>query len=530
MQAQVKVQIGVNTVASTYGDTSSALPPDPDGAIGPGQFVEFINGDFAVFNLTNLNNPTHIADIDFWSSTGINIPSDDAVTDPRIIYDSVSQRWFASMVDFNANAGDPTVFANNFLFAVSATSNALGAWHGFRFQADPVNGYFADFPTMGVDGNAVYISGDMFQSSIELAASLVSIPKSDLLGATPTIANRTFHGDLDYGVNGMVLQAATCFDGTSVGNILSVENLGTDDNFYSNIVNFTVLNGNTGSASLSTPTNLTGPPYMVPFNTDQDAPLFTPIQPDGTSMLAGNDARFCGRVYCVGGVIYAVHNTEVNGRMAIVWYRVSAAGHKLLESGVITNADLDLFFPAIAANTNGTVMVTCNGCSLDTYVSCFAIPGQTVNGVTTFGGPILMQAGVTSYHGDDELVDGFEDLPPLSRWGDYSTISVDPNNANNFWIVEMYPSDDANNDVWSTQVIQLITTPALSLSIVKSGTNVLISWPNFAAGYQLQSKTNLVASPTTWTNLPQTVQSNTSQFFVLAPIARGNQYFRLFHP
>jgi hypothetical protein len=529
IRAQVTVQIGVNTVASTYGNTSAALPPDPDGAIGPSQFVEFINGDFAVFNLNNINNPTHIADIDFWSSAGVNIPADDAVTDPRVIYDSASQRWFASMVDFNANAQDPTVFANNFLFAVSATSNALGTWHGFRFLADQDNGYFADFPTMGLDSNAVYISGDMFSSSVELAASLVSIPKSDLLGATPTVANRTFHGDLDYGVNGMVLQAATCFDGTSVGNILSVENLGTDSSFYSNIVNFTVLNGNTPSASLSTPTNLTGPPYMVPFNGDQGAPLFTPIQPDDTATLAGNDARFCGRVYCVGGVIYAVHNTEVNGRMAIIWYRVSAASHKLLESGVITNPDLDLFFPAIAANTNGTVMVTCNGCSLDTYVSCFAIPGQTISGVTTFASPILMQAGVTSYHGDDELLDELEDLPPLSRWGDYSTISVDPKNANNFWIVEMYPSDPANNDVWSTQVIQLITTPVLALSISKSGTNVMIAWPNFASGYQLQAKTNLTAA-LSWTNMPQTVQSNTSQFYVLAPLGKGDQYFRLFHP
>jgi hypothetical protein len=528
--AQVTVQIGQNVTATTYGNTSSALPPDPDGAIGPSQFVEFINGDFAVFNLTNINNPAHMSDIDFWTSTGINVPSDDAVTDPRIIYDSASGRWFASMVDANANASDPTVFANNFLFAVSATSNALGTWTGFRFLADPDNGYFADFPTLGVDSNAVYISGDMFQSSVELAASLVSIPKADLLGATPTIANRTFHGDLDYGIHGMVLQAATCFDGTSTGNILSVENLGTDSSFYSNIVNFTVLNGNTPSASLSTPTNLTGPPYMVPDNADMGAPLLTPTQPDGTTMLQANDARFCGRVYCVGGVIYAVHNTEVNGRIAILWYRVSAASHKLLESGVITNSDLDLFFPAIAANTSGTVMVTCNGCSIDTFVSCFAIAGQTVGGVTTFGSPIVLQSGVVSYHGDDEtLIDPFEGLPPFSRWGDYSTISVDPKNANNFWIVEMYPSDSANNDVWSTQVIQLLTTPAAALSIARAGTNVMIAWPDTASGYQLQAKTDL-APAVTWTNMPQTVSSNTSQFFVLAPIAKGNQYFRLFHP
>jgi hypothetical protein len=291
-----------------------------------------------------------------------------------------------------------------------------------------------------------------------------------------------------------------------------------------------VLNGNTPSASLSTPTNLTGPPYMVPDNADMGAPLLTPTQPDGTTMLEANDARICARAYAVGGVIYAVHNTEVNGRIAIVWYRVSASSHKLLESGTITNSDLDLFFPAIAANANGTVIITCNGCSIDTFVSCFAIAGQTVGGVTTFGSPLLLQAGVISYHGDDEVyVDPYEGLPPFSRWGDYSTISVDPNNANNFWIIEMYPSDSGNNDVWSTQVIQLLTAPTAALSIARAGTNVMIAWPNTASGFQLQAKTDLAPS-VTWTNMPQTVSTNSSQFFVLAPLAKGNQYFRLFHP
>ena len=36
------------------------------------------------------------------------------------------------------------------------------------FQADPDNGFFADFPTLGVDSNAVYISGDFFSSSVSI--------------------------------------------------------------------------------------------------------------------------------------------------------------------------------------------------------------------------------------------------------------------------------------------------------------------------------------------------------------------------
>jgi hypothetical protein len=51
--AQVTVRIGQNFTGSTYGVNSSALPPDPNGAIGPKYFVEFINGTVAVHNQTN---------------------------------------------------------------------------------------------------------------------------------------------------------------------------------------------------------------------------------------------------------------------------------------------------------------------------------------------------------------------------------------------------------------------------------------------------------------------------------------------
>lgn len=533
-EAQVTLQTGLNFTASTYGVTSSALPPDPNGAMGPNRFVEFINGEFVVFNPTNIAHPIRTVDVDFWSAAGVNLSSSSAVTDPRVIYDPLSQRWFASMVDFNANATDPTVFANDFLFAVSATSNPSGTWHGFRFLADPDNGYFADFPTMGVDSNAVYISGNMFsgQDNPPLASSLVSIPKSDLLLATPTIANRTWHGDLDFSFAGMALQPATCFDGSSSGNILAIGDFGLDSSFHSNLVNFSVLNAATASASLSGSTNLIVTPYMVPDNADQGVPLFTPMQPDGTTTLAGNDARICARVYCVNGIIYAVHNTEVDGRMAICWYRVNAATHSLIESGVITNPELDLFFPCIAANASGTIVIGCNGCGpgATEFVSIYAIGGQTVNGVTTFGSPVLLQAGVTSYHGDDEVYDQLLDMPPLSRWGDYSTISADPSNPAGFWVIAMYPSDEANNDVWSTQVIQVLTSQAaVSLSISPSGTNMMLAWPVMASGFQLQAATNLTPA-INWSNVTLTVLTNLTQNYVLAPVTKGNQYFRLFHP
>src|SRR5579862_588535 len=96
--AQVNIQIGQNFTGSTYGTDTQALPPDSNGTIGPHHFVEFINGEFAVYNKTNGLNIKRISDMKFWANAGLVLSTDDAVSDPRVIFDPPSQRWFATMV------------------------------------------------------------------------------------------------------------------------------------------------------------------------------------------------------------------------------------------------------------------------------------------------------------------------------------------------------------------------------------------------------------------------------------------------
>jgi|ERR1017187_8107016 hypothetical protein len=116
----------------------------------------------------------------------------------------------------------------------------------------------------------------------------------------------------------------------------------------------------------------------------------------------------------------------------------------------------------------------------------------------------------------------------ISRWGDYSTVSVDPSDPTRFWSIQMYPSDSANEDVWSTQITELLTAP-LQLAISRSGTNVMVSWPSIATGYHLQSATNLVSS-VTWSNVTQMPVTNSSQLSVLVPISGNQKFFRLTKP
>jgi hypothetical protein len=526
---QVTVQIGQDFTGTTYGVNSQALPPDPNGVIGPTRFMEFVNGAVAVYNRTNGISVQRKTDIKFWSDAGLIISPDSGVSDPRVIYDPMVQRWFATQVDFDATANDPTTEGNDFLLAVSTTSSPTGPWKGFLIPADPDNGYFADFPTLGVDSNAVYISGDFYSSSLAMGPGLLSIPKADLIAATPTIANMTWYGVMDYGVRGDVLQPAVCFDGSASGSILAMGDIGSDSTPHSNVVWFAVQNAGGTTPTLSPSASLTVAPYEVPDNDLLGVPQFTALQPDNTSTLQANDPRLAAKVFAVGGVLYAVHNTELNGRIAIRWYRIRAADHTLLEQGTIADPNLDLFFPSIAANQYGTVMICCDGSGLGTYISNFAYAGQTVNGRTTFGSGILLQSGIVSYHDLNEVYGDLLDMPVTSRWGDYSTLSVDPNDPTQFWTIQMYPSDedsDLGTGVWSTKIIQLIATAPPQLTITPSGTNVLISWPLYAANYQLFSATSL-NQPVTWNSVSQPTVTNGLQISVTLAQTGSQNFYRL---
>jgi len=502
------VAIGQNFTASTLGTDSSSVPPDSNGAAGPLHFVEFVNGRFAVFDKSNGSRVKSMTDTAFWTQAGLTLPSGWDVTDPRIVYDPTVQRWFASQVDF-----EPTgvINTNHFLLAVSATPNPTGIWKAVSISGDPAGDDFADFPTLGLDAQAVYLSGDMFDpNSFPVGPTLVSIPKADLLADPPVTSGLTRFGVMRYQDRGDILQPAICVDGSGQGEILAAASvgIGVNGDFVTNksLVSFQVQNAaNSGGATLSSSDFLSVPPYTAPLN---------PTQPDGSDTLDDGDARLSANVYEVHGVLYAVQGTQLNNQAVLRWYRIDAATHTVLESGTISDPVNDLFYPSIAANAAGTVVVAFNGASISTFVSSFAVVGKTENGITTFGSPLLLKAGVASYEntGSDNT----------SRWGDYSATCVDPADSNRFWTIQEFPSSASR---WSTQVTELVTgLPSLAFAV--SANDLELSWT--ATSFTLETADNL-ATPN-WTAVTKNLSTNSGVVSVAVPMTSIQGFFRLHQP
>lgn len=430
-QGQPIVQIGENFRGMGLDDDirlvrERVTNPDMGSDVGPQNYVQFVKRLYAVYDKTTGAVVENGSGNTFWNNAGITNLGGGMVTDPRVVYDRDSGRWFAAAIDLGPNP-------NNFLLAVSNTSDPTRGWKGFQFKGNGTNS-LTDFPSLGVDRQGVYLGSNNFNANLT-AVGLVSIPKTDLLLPAPTIANRATFDRLSFTDRGYSLQPVTNPD-SSPGHS-AVLATGINGNV---LKRFDVINPGGSSPSLSGTTTINVPAFVEPFLAHQ---------PDGTQTLASRiDRRIGSSVFQVGQNIWAAHNVQVGAFVGIRWYEIDETTNKLLQSGTISKTHYDYIYPSIAANSFGEVVIgfTATGdATTRLFPSSFALTGTTMDGITTFGDAILLAAGLDDFH-----------FPGEDRWGDYSSTSVDPNDPHTFWTaVEIALPRTASGGVWGTQISQL---------------------------------------------------------------------------
>ena len=402
---------------------SGFIPPDTMGAVGPNHVAELINGRFAVYDRAGVQS-VGISLNSFWSNAGVSHDGSFAF-DPRLLYDPFSQRWFACSVD---NAAGP----NNFLVAVSSSSDPTASWSGFKIDSDGADVRWADFPTLGLNGDALVISANMFPiSSGSMRVSMLVVPKADLLAVTPTVANHTLIGNLTtFGVGTSVHPAVDMDNGSLPLPMLSAFNKVVGQ------LKRTDMNGPATAPSTGSPTPISVTTRSAPPDAEQPGPK---------KNLETNDSRFSSSVVIQDGSLWAAHPVNVDGRAAIEWYQIRQSDNVVLQSGLIADDDLAFYYPSISVNDYGDVVIGFSGSSESQYVSTYAAVGDTLSGVTTFSAPTLLHAGVSDYERLDTI--------NRNRWGDYSATVADPTNPFRFWTFQEYVH--ATNE-WATRITELV--------------------------------------------------------------------------
>ncbi len=184
--------VGTNFTGATLSGTNPtyAFPPDCMGAVGPTQYVVFVNGRLVTFNkTTGVSDGVLNADPDVFFGSVVN---GSYTSDPRVRYDRLTGQWFLVII----NVSTP----NRILIAVSDAANAGSITPStvFTFFYIPIDTTpptisstcLADYPTLGLDANALYIGTNNFCGSPSQTFNSSDgyvVRKSSIMGAGPMV-------------------------------------------------------------------------------------------------------------------------------------------------------------------------------------------------------------------------------------------------------------------------------------------------------------------------------------------------------
>src|SRR6476646_7999321 len=162
-------------------------PQDTQGDVGPTQFIVMINGRVRSYSkATGTADGALNADTDvFWSSV-MTPTSNNFTSDPHIRYDRLSNRWYAVMIDVPNDGGQ----SNRIMLAVSDSGTITDStdFH-FYYIPEGVTNEFADYPTLGIDKNALYIGTNQFRTTGNgsfTGTNVYVVNKASLIAGTAT--------------------------------------------------------------------------------------------------------------------------------------------------------------------------------------------------------------------------------------------------------------------------------------------------------------------------------------------------------
>jgi PKD repeat protein len=478
---------------ATLADTRS-FPPDSMGAAGPSQFIVAVNGRIRTFNKTNgVADGVMNVDTDVFFNSVMTPPATNNFTsDPRIRYDRLSGRWFIIMIDVPNMTGTSP---NRVMVAVSdgPVITPSSVWTFYYFRHDQVSpagdtGEFADYPTLGIDANALYIGVNIFgtrgQGSFDNTTAFV-VRKSSVLspgGAPTNIVVTAFRGLVPNGnsVGPYTPQGVDNYDPNATeGYVIGVASSSK----------FLVF----GQLELRRISDPGGTPAISP-NIDITIPLNgSPIDVPHLGNTGGTAGNLDGLDYRLmaahirNGKLWTSENMGVdnNGtrnttatRNGVRWYELQgiATGQtpSVVQSGTI--------FQQSASNTTdqrsywmGTVMISGQGHAAMGFTTAGAnehINAGTVGRLVgdplgTTRTPVLYTSSSSAYNPRDI------NNAPINRWGDYSYTSLDPSDDMTMWTIQEYCN--ANNS-YAVQVVKLLapgpaTPSACNPASLAAGTN-----------------------------------------------------------
>ncbi len=411
--------------------TPTTTPSDATGAVGTTQYLQWVDGSFAVFSKATgsiLVGPTPGNTI--WSGFGGPCETDND-GQPTVNFDKLANRWVVSQ--YAMSSGAPYLQC----VAVSTTDDATGTWNRYSFQIGYLNTSWINRDArLGVWPDAYYMSFDMYAGTTFVGPKYCALQRSNMLAGQAA------------GIQCVQLQSQ--YFGAIVSDVdgLTPPPAGAPAYFAADDLNYLALDIWK---------------FHVDWNDSQNSTLSLPIlmnegffnlactgagsgdcvkQPNGTGLNPyGNlvTSRLPYRNYPDHQSLLAAETVETVTGIRFYEIRIGSSGDLYLyqEGTFLPDTNSYRFIPAIATDRAGNIAVGYNLSSSQTPPSQYVATRAPGDALGTLGNETLLNPGNASQ--------------TTSLWDTRATLTVDPIDDCTYYYTQQYqPMDGTNN--WTTQI------------------------------------------------------------------------------
>ncbi|MFN8166751.1 MAG: hypothetical protein U0X76_11455 [Bacteroidia bacterium] len=410
-------------------DNISTIPPDVAGAVGPNHIMTAVNSQVKISNLAGTQ--LSIVSLDaFWATLG-----NPSVFDPKLQYDPFNNRWIFTAT---ANGG---VSTSSLLMGVSVTNDPTGTWKLYKVLYDATGTNWLDYPSLGFNKDWIVVNGNVFSiaAGAFVQTEFFVFKKADLYSGvvSPGLTRIPLAG------SGGTICPAITYDNT-ISTIYMLQNYNGNSGGSGYIRMYTIT-GAIGSETV-TAGSLISTPNPWASSAGGSTLDFAP-QSGSAHLINTNDSRMQKVIYR-NGSIWGLHTVFLPAatptRASVQWWQVTTAA-AITQRGRIDDATGVNFyaFPSIDVNTNNDAVIGCAKFSSTTFASaCYAVRFSS-DAVNTFQTDYVFKSGLASYY---KTYSGTR-----NRWGDYTTVVVDPTNQTDFWTCQEYALTPSGGfDRWGT--------------------------------------------------------------------------------
>jgi len=417
----VSAKVGLNLEGipnSANGQGLEGIPSDNNLAAGATQVVEVINTAWQVFNKKTGKSefgPQQISAI-FTGMSGLCGQGQTFFwTDPIVMYDQIANRWIITQI-----AADSNFTTGNECIAVSTSSDATGKYHRYAYTFG--TNVFNDYDKLAVWPDAYYASYNLFSPNSFIAADACAYDRAAMLkGAKAKVV--CFQNPNEFALLPSNLDGATM---PPKGEPNFFVDLATTSSLH--LYRFHVDFAKPKNSKFTGPVNI----KVTTFNLACGGGGCIP-QPGTTQKLDSLGDRLMFRLaYRNFGdheALVASHSVGTSkAASGERWYEIRDpnGSPKVFQQGTVTHGANSLWMGSIAMDKVGDMALGFSESNASTVHPSLSFTGRVPSDPKN-----KMESVARIFTAKGSATDA-------GRWGDYSSMVIDPSDDCTFWYVNQY--------------------------------------------------------------------------------------------